>query len=119
MGLARHRHEPGILIDLACGDQDALRPQRDPAIAAGLRERDAFGDEASPEPMSAPGRIDQQQTQFGDVVRVPHQKDRADGAPSSSAIQQRSREASNEVRNFAAISATSASNEESKPYSLA
>ena len=40
-------------------------------------------------------------------------------APSISAIQQRSRDASNEARNFAAISPTSPSNEESKPYSRA
>ncbi len=43
-----------------------------------------------------------------------HQKYRADLRPSMSAIQQRSRDASNEARNFAAISATRPSNEETQ-----
>ena len=70
--------EPGLLIDLACGDQDALGPQRDPAIAAGFRERDAFGDQPMAQSLSASGRVDQQQPQLGDIVGVPDQKDRAD-----------------------------------------
>ena len=76
--LGRHQHEAGVLIDLAGGDQNALGPQRDLAIAAGLRERDAFADQPLAEPLSAPGRIDQQQAQLGDVVAVPDQKYRAD-----------------------------------------
>ncbi len=70
--------ESGVLVDPAGGDQNALGPQRDPAIAAGLRKRDAFGDQPLAQPLSAPGRIDQQQPQLGDVVGVAHQKYRAD-----------------------------------------
>ena len=43
--LGGHQHESGVLIDPARGDQDALGPQRDLAIAACAREGDAFGDQ--------------------------------------------------------------------------
>ena len=56
--LGGDQDESGILVDLAGGDQDALGPQRDFAIAAGLREGDGFGDQPPAESLSAPGRID-------------------------------------------------------------
>src|SRR5450631_1546622 len=70
--------ETGILVDLAGGDQDALGPQRDFAIAAGLRESDAFGDQPFAQSTAATGRIDQQQPQLGDIVGVLDEKYRAD-----------------------------------------
>src|ERR1700724_3404395 len=73
VGFARDLHESGVLIDLARGEQDALGPQRDFAIAAGPRKRDAFPDQPPPQTQSAPGRIDQQQPQFGNLVAVPDQ----------------------------------------------
>src|SRR3981081_3659119 len=76
--LGGHQHETGILINLARGEQNALGPQRDLAIAAGLRKRDAFADQPFAQSLSASGRIDQQQTQFGDIVGMPDQKYRAD-----------------------------------------
>src|ERR1700733_10651179 len=58
---AANQHESRVLINPAGGDQDALGPQRDLAIAALPRERQAFGDQPLAESRAAPGRIDQQQ----------------------------------------------------------
>src|ERR1700690_1137805 len=76
--LAGDKHESGLLINLAPGDQNALGPQRDRAIAAGPRKGDALSDQPFAQSMSAPGRVDQQQSQFGDLVAVSHEKYRAD-----------------------------------------
>src|ERR1700733_6908506 len=78
MRLGGHQHESGVLINFSRSDQNALGPQRDLAIAAGLGEGDAFGDQPLAQSLSAPGRVDQQQPQFGDIVAVPDQKYRAD-----------------------------------------
>src|SRR6478735_8191077 len=77
-GILADQFEPGLLIDFAGGDQHALGPQRDPAIAAGLRERDAFADQPPAQSLSAPGRVDQQQAQLRYGIRMAHQKYRAD-----------------------------------------
>jgi hypothetical protein len=42
MWLGLHEHKARVLIDLASGNQNALRPKRDAAIAAGAREGDAW-----------------------------------------------------------------------------
>ena len=84
--LAVDQGEAGVPIDFARGDQDALGPQRDFAIAALPRKGEAFGDQPSAESLSAPGRIDQQQPQFGDIVGVPDQKYRADLGDVRSAV---------------------------------
>src|SRR6202040_3810465 len=76
--LAGHEFKSGVLVDPARGDQDALGPQRDLAIAAGPREGDAFGHQPPAETLSTSGRIDQQQPQFCDVIGMPDQKYRAD-----------------------------------------
>src|SRR5688500_12213744 len=78
MRFGRHQLEDGVLVDATRGDQNALRPQRDLAIAAGFCEGDAFADQFLAEPLSAPGRFDQQQPQLGDIVAVLDQKYRAD-----------------------------------------
>eukprot|EP01035_Chromulina_nebulosa_P031621 gene31621-42163_t len=78
MRLLRDQHEAGLLIDLACSAEIALGPQRDLAIAAALRERDAFAHQALPEPQAAAGGVHQQQPQLCDVVGVPDQEHRAD-----------------------------------------
>ena len=53
-------------------------PQRNLAIAACPGECDALADQPLAEPLSAPGRVDQQQPQLCDLVAVPDQKYRAD-----------------------------------------
>src|SRR2546430_13203567 len=70
--------ESGFLIDFAGGDRDARGPERDPPIAAGFGERDAFGDQPMAQPLATPGRVDQQQAQLRYVIGVPHQKYGAD-----------------------------------------
>src|ERR1700681_3522885 len=76
--LGGHQNETGILIDLTGGDQDALGPQRDFAVTASLRERDAFSDQPCAQSLAATGRIDQEQPQFGDIVGLLDEKYRAD-----------------------------------------
>jgi hypothetical protein len=78
MRLGRHEREAGIPINPAGGDQNALGPQRDLAIAAGFCECDAFGDQPLAQSLSTSGRIDNEQADFRDIVAVSHQKDRAD-----------------------------------------
>src|SRR4051812_18297568 len=78
VGLFSDQYEAGVLIDLAGGEQDALGPERDLAIAAGAREGDAFGDEALAEAVSASSGVDDEQPDFRDVVAMPHQEHRAD-----------------------------------------
>ena len=68
----------GALINFARGDQDALGPQRDLAVAALARKADAFAHQSLAKPLAAPARIDQQQPQFCNLVGLPDQKHRAD-----------------------------------------
>ena len=100
--LGGDQHEAGVLIDLAGGDQDALGPQRDLAIAAGLREarcirRPAAGPMPCPRPAGSTSSRRSLATSSVCLTR----NTEPTGAPSMSAIQQRSREASNEVEEFA------------------
>jgi len=90
---------------------------RDLAIAALPPEGHAFGDQPLAKSLSASAGFDQQQPQFSDVVGMPDEKYRADLGTIDVGDPAASREASNGLRNFAAISATRPSNEESKPYS--
>src|ERR1700679_2492270 len=78
MRLGFHERKASVLIDLAGGNQNALRPQRDSAIAAGAREGDAFGDQALPEALAARARLDQQQAEVCDLVVAPDPEHRAD-----------------------------------------
>src|SRR3984885_5928226 len=55
MRFAGDQHKARILIDFPRGDQNALGPQRDPAIAAGPREGDALSDQPFAQSMAAPG----------------------------------------------------------------
>src|ERR1700684_1868206 len=81
MRLGLHERKARVLIDLASGDQNTLRPKRDPAVAAGARERDAFGDEALPKTLAARARLDQQQAEFCHLVVASNQEHRADRPP--------------------------------------
>ena len=71
--------KPGLLIDLAGGDQNALGPQRDLAVAAGPRERDAFSRPAVvPSPCPRPAGSTSSSRSLATCVAVSDQKDRAD-----------------------------------------
>ena len=111
--------EAGFLIDFARGDENALGPQRDLAIAAGRANAMHSPTSRWPSPCPRPAGSTSSRRSFATSSLCRTRNTEPTCAPSISAIQQRSREASNEVRNFAAISATSASNEASKPYSRA
>ena len=58
--------------------QDALRPQRHRRIAGGLREAQAFVDQAHAELQSSGARIDDQQAELRHLVRLAHHEGRAD-----------------------------------------
>src|SRR5438309_5865454 len=79
--LGGDQHESGILIDRARRHENALGPQRDLAVTASPRKRDAFTDQPSAQSLSASGGIDQQQSQLGDLVAVSDQKYRSDLNP--------------------------------------
>src|SRR5271156_6946017 len=78
MRLGLYKRKARVLVDLAGANQNALRPKRDPAIAAGARKRDAFGDEALAEALAARARLDQQQAEFCHFVVASNQEHRAD-----------------------------------------
>src|SRR5260370_36032734 len=78
MRLRRHALEPGALVDAARIDEHAARPQADPAVAGGARETDAFVDQSRPDAEPARLRVDEEQTQLGDLVRTLLEEDTTD-----------------------------------------
>src|SRR6185295_19114385 len=76
--LGRDELEAGLLVEVPRGDEDVVRPQRD-AIVAGLAgETDALGDQATADPQAARPRLDEEEAQLRDAVRVADQEHRAD-----------------------------------------
>src|SRR5690349_13657240 len=77
MLLFRDTTEAGAVVDVACRDQDALRPQRDRLVAALAREADALFGQRAPDAEPAGFLLHEQQSQFRDPVLALDQKDRA------------------------------------------
>src|ERR1700730_7899446 len=101
------------LVDMPRGDQDALGPQGDfPVATVSLTSRAPM-----PSPRAA-GSISSSRNLAICSVSLTRNTEPT-GSPSRSAIQQHSRPGSNSATNLAAISATSASKRQSKPYSCA
>ena len=98
--------ETRLLVDVPCGDEFGLRPERDLAIADRAGEVDALLDKAASEPEAARGGLDEEETQLATASVWRTRNTEPTMAPSFSAIQQRSRAASKVRMNFAAISAT-------------
>src|SRR5690606_16854561 len=69
-----------LLIDVPGGDQDAVRPQGDLAVADLAREPGAFLNEPATDPQPAGLRLDEQESQLGHVgmLGMFDQEDRAD-----------------------------------------
>src|SRR5229473_2962966 len=78
MRLRRRALEPGALVDAARIDEHAARPQADLAVAGGARETDAFVDQPRPDAEPARLRVDEEQTQLGDLVRALLEEDTTD-----------------------------------------
>ena len=78
MGVGRDMDESRVLINAARRKQYALCPKRDLAIATASGEGDALIDQPFAESVTARRRVDQQQTDFCDLIGLLHQKDRAD-----------------------------------------
>src|SRR5258708_2990843 len=78
MLLFLHPLESGARVDAARGDQDALGPQRDRAVAAVFCEADALLDQRTADTEPARFFFHQQQAQFRDLVGSLDQEDRAD-----------------------------------------
>jgi hypothetical protein len=57
-----HGAKPRLLIDVACGAQDVIRPQRDRRVARLRCKVDAL---INSDPKPACGWLDEQQTKFG------------------------------------------------------
>src|SRR5262245_48102351 len=74
-----HQAKPGLLVDLPGGEQDAVGPERELAVAALPREPDALGHEPGADAEAAGAGLDQQQAQPGDGLRPPDHEHRADG----------------------------------------
>src|SRR4051794_20248091 len=109
--------EPLGDIDLARRVQDVVRPERQLRIAGLPREADAGAHQPSAEPEPARFRLDIEEPQLRDLVRLRTRNTEPTIPPSISAIQQRSRPASKLSMKPAQISATSASKLSSQPYS--
>src|SRR5215208_4766143 len=71
--------EPLGDIDLARRVQDVVRPERQLRIAGLPREADALAHQPSAEPEPARLRLDIEEPQLRDLVRLPDQEHRADG----------------------------------------
>src|SRR5258708_19724578 len=78
MRLVAQAAEAGALVDVAGGDEDALRPQRDLAIARLAGEADAFIDQPCADAEAARLGLDQQQAQLGLRPRLLDQEHRAE-----------------------------------------
>ena len=70
--------KPRSLIDLPRRMQYVIGPQAHPAVSTGNREVDALLHQTPPDTEPARSRLDQQQTQLRDIVRLPHQEDTSD-----------------------------------------
>src|ERR1700722_1997055 len=66
------------LIDRPRRDQDALRPQRDPAVAGTPSETNTFLDEPASDAVAAGARLDQEEAELRDAAAGVDQHDRAD-----------------------------------------
>ena len=78
MRLAGDEPKAGALVDVPRRDQDALRPQRHPAIAGRAGEADAFLGQPRADAEPARLGVDDQQPQLGDLVGRAHHEHRAD-----------------------------------------
>ena len=67
---ALHADEPGLLIDAARRGQLGLRPERQLLVAGAPREADALVDEALAEAEPARARLDEEQSQLRDRLRL-------------------------------------------------
>src|SRR3954447_9903988 len=81
MALFALQRKSGGLVKVTCGIEAPVRPQHDLAIADGARERDAFVDQAPPDPEASRRRLDEQKPQLCDARRSADQKNRADVLP--------------------------------------
>src|SRR5262249_37779732 len=70
-------HEAGFLVQMPRRKQLALRPEHDLLVPGLAGETDALSDEPLADAVSARGRFDVEQPQFGDRLRLVHEKDRA------------------------------------------
>src|SRR6516162_6202807 len=111
--------EAGALVDAAGGGEHALGPERDLAVARIARKAQSLLDQPGADAEPARLGLDQQEAQPRDILRFPHQQDRADILALALAIQQRSRLGSWLRTKAATISAVSASRRSSQPYSSA
>ena len=58
--------------------QHVIRPQAHPAVSTGNREVDTLLHQPPPHPKATRGRLDQQQTQLRNVIRLSNQEDAPD-----------------------------------------
>src|SRR2546421_506180 len=70
--------EAGLRVDLAGGDEHAVGPERDLAIAGLPREAHAFCDQSCADPQAARLRMDDQEPQLADRLRLRDEEDGAD-----------------------------------------
>src|SRR5688572_25251616 len=66
------------LVDTARVHQNVVGPEAQRRVPAGTGESDALIDKAIPQPQPARRRLDEQQSQLRDVVRLLHAEDRPD-----------------------------------------
>src|SRR5580700_6107431 len=78
MPLLRNQTESGLLIDTSRSMKRTLRPQSDFSVTNLPRESHAFFHQSLPDSKSTSAWFNQKQAQFGDGLRVFHQKYRAD-----------------------------------------
>src|SRR5215207_8040454 len=94
--------EPEALrfVDAAGGAQHVIRPQGDLSVAGLSGEADTFFHQAAADAEPACSRLDEEKSQLGNCLRLPDEEHTAHDLA-------------------ATLSATSASNRSSQPYSLA
>src|SRR3989442_5538569 len=78
MPFAVHELEARALVDAPSGDEHAVRPERDRAIAGLPREADAFGHEPSADAEASRARLDEQEPELCDGFRSLDDEDGAD-----------------------------------------
>src|SRR6202795_2079200 len=78
MGLVAHEAIARSLVDAPRGHENAIGPERDLPVARLAREALALGDEARADPEAARRRLDEQEPELGDRLRVRDEEDRAD-----------------------------------------
>src|SRR5579872_3028006 len=69
--------ETGPLVDTPRGEQHTVRPQRHLPVPGPLGEANAFLDQAASEAKTARRGLDEHQSEPGDLIRLPDDKDRA------------------------------------------